>query len=106
MQQPMVQLEIELMTSAHVLLSCQGNSEARFVDNPLDVRRPGVGVTCIYLFLEGIFYFILTLFIQVTRVLTWVLTWGLTTWVLTWVLTWFWILTWIGMGFDLAWVLT
>lgn len=36
----------------------------RFVDNPLDVRRPGVGITCIVLFLEGVVFFLLTLLIQ------------------------------------------
>lgn len=38
-----------------------------FVDNPLDTKRPGVGIICLYLFVEGIVFFILTLLIQVTE---------------------------------------
>ena len=37
----------------------------RFVNNPLSVERPGVGVACLYLVFEGLFLFILTLLIQV-----------------------------------------
>ena len=36
-----------------------------FVDNPLAVERPGIGVILIYLFFEGLIYFSLTLLIQV-----------------------------------------
>ena len=37
----------------------------RFEDNLLSINKPGIGVTCIYLFFEGIVYFLITLLIQV-----------------------------------------
>ena len=37
----------------------------QFEDNPLSINKPGIGVTCIYLFFEGIIYFLITLLIQV-----------------------------------------
>ena len=45
--------------------------DVRFVENPLDIDRPGVGIYCIYLFFEGILYFILTLLIEVATHPTW-----------------------------------
>ena len=38
---------------------------ARFVTNPLDFERPGVGIICLYLFVEGVVFFIFTLLLQV-----------------------------------------
>ena len=36
-----------------------------YVDNPLDTRRPGIGMIYVYMFVEGVVFFILTLLIQV-----------------------------------------
>ncbi len=42
---------------------CEANG-IRFVNNPLDFERPGVGIICLYLFIEGVVFFSLTLLIQ------------------------------------------
>ena len=37
----------------------------RYVDNPLSIDRPGVGVNLIYMTLEGVLFFALTLLLEV-----------------------------------------
>lgn len=41
------------------------NGTVKFVDNPLEFNKPGIGLVLLYMFVEGIVFFILTLFIQV-----------------------------------------
>ena len=36
-----------------------------FVDNPVSLERPGIGGVLLFMFCEGIVYFVLTLIIQV-----------------------------------------
>ena len=36
-----------------------------FVDNPLELNKPGIGLPLLYMFAEGIIFLILTLLIQV-----------------------------------------
>ena len=43
------------------------DDEVRYVDNVLSTTRPGVGVNIIYLLLEGVLFFILTLLIEVSQ---------------------------------------
>ena len=47
-----------------VLRSCAMNG-VRFVDNLFSLDRPGIGILLIYMSLEGIFFFLLTLLIEV-----------------------------------------
>ena len=42
---------------------------ANFVNNPLSIERPGIGVILIYMFFEGIVYFLLILFIEVNGII-------------------------------------
>ena len=37
----------------------------RYVENPLSIDRPGIGVNLIYLMLEGVLFFALTLLLEV-----------------------------------------
>ena len=46
---------------------CEMDDEVRYVDNVLSTTRPGVGVNIIFLLLEGILFFILTLLIEVSQ---------------------------------------
>ena len=43
----------------------QPSSTLRFVDNVLSFERPGIGVIITYMAVEGVFFFILTLLIEV-----------------------------------------
>ena len=44
---------------------CENDDQVRFVENIFSTDRPGIGVNILYLFFEGILFFILTLLIEV-----------------------------------------
>jgi hypothetical protein len=44
---------------------CAGNPSLSFVNSPLDIERPGIGLIYIYLFFEGIIFFTLVILIEV-----------------------------------------
>lgn len=44
---------------------CANSTAFNYVDNPFEFNKPGIGLTLIYMFVEGIIFFILTLFIEV-----------------------------------------
>ena len=46
--------------------ACDQNEDIRFVEDVFSTERPGIGVNLIYFFLEGIFFFILTLLLEVS----------------------------------------
>ena len=41
------------------------NDKVRYVDNPFSTDRPGVGVNLIYMAVEGLLFFMLTVLIEV-----------------------------------------
>ncbi|CAI8053623.1 ATP-binding cassette sub-family A member 3 [Geodia barretti] len=45
--------------------ACRMSDTIRYVDNPLSIDRPGVGVNLIYMTLEGVLFFALTLLLEV-----------------------------------------
>ena len=44
---------------------CANDPSLNYVDNPLDIERPGIGLIFVYLFFEGIIFFTLTILIEV-----------------------------------------
>ena len=46
--------------------ACDQNEDIRFVENIFSTDRPGIGVNLLYFFLEGVFFFILTLLLEVS----------------------------------------
>ena len=42
----------------------------RYVDDVFSTDRPGIGINLVYMFLEGILFFILTLLIEVSFIFT------------------------------------
>ena len=44
---------------------CDNDDQFRYVDNIFSISRPGIGTNILYLVLEGFFFFILTLLIEV-----------------------------------------
>ena len=52
-------------TYAYSYSVCDQNEDTRFVENIFSTDRPGIGVNIIYFFIEGIFFFIFTLFLEV-----------------------------------------
>lgn len=63
------QLLKNLCKCVHVFIlttrSCELSDTIRYVDNPLSTDRPGIGVNLIYMAMEGVFFFILTLLLEV-----------------------------------------
>ena len=47
---------------------CANSPNLNFVTNPTDIERPGIGLIYIYLFFEGIIFFILTILIEVCEI--------------------------------------
>ena len=44
---------------------CANSSTVAYVDNLLEFNKPGIGTTLLYMFVEGVVFFILTLIVQV-----------------------------------------
>ena len=57
---------VQMLAFCFHVRSCEMSDTIRFVDNPLSTTRPGVGLNLVYLALEGIFFFILTLLLEVS----------------------------------------
>ena len=70
----MVSTEIGLYCCIVILHSiyrfCANSTTFNYVDNPFELNKPGIGLTLIYMFIEGIIFFIFTLFIQVHKTYT------------------------------------
>lgn len=45
--------------------ACDNNDNIRYVDNPLSIDRPGIGVNIIYMAMEGVLFIALTLLLEV-----------------------------------------
>ena len=63
-------VSVNMDYSVHNCRFCDLNDNTRYVDNVFSTDRPGIGVNLVYFALEGIFFFILTLLIEVSHSLT------------------------------------